>query len=986
MKKADFSNPFANDLADFQTTAASLRAKKREDAASTSLLGGGPGTSNLDITLNGEPIGRRGRQQQGQAAAATSFSGFAATPGDISTTFASAVQHQPTASIVSTPALQGVSSIAGRRHDGKELSPGRQVLFPTALHLSSADSTSVFPQSTAPARPAKGKTDASDDLEWLRDDSAASPARSHGAGGDDASFLQEPLQPDAARHPPALPEKDLLKAQQEKDRQELFAELEAAELEIEATEKRMDVQRIKDETELLDLETNLLTKRSEAGREEEALKAKLEATQRYTEEKLASMASQHDRNMTALRAEVEQAEETKYSTRLKRVEENLKQAQESVGALKEQVTLLRFRSPRDRRSIVAAIKEAAVKDQDEGEESSAAEPEDHLEKLLGGSLVLLKDYCNRRCEALRERVVENIRRETLESAHQVRLHRESAWLYEAMDRKTMLSEHIQQSLQRFLDFFRERGNLKERNIKNVHDVLRHQCEKLRSDTAQKLQQAITQIEARLTLQSTDYQKHLEESAHLLNEQHTGIRKMDASLRSSQIEELETRCGTEAALRRQLFGAQKKSAHEQLHQLRRQHIDPFEELRAEMRGELQDGPGKLQRILSDLKTDIQARLTQAPRLCYDEAATLRMKLEEMEEIIATVHHTTTQEQQQCRVEAKRCEELLGRISCTFSAVFATMKKRRSEQQATANKLDFLRTAWELEHRKALGAPHVVSVAGISLDSSPSPPLEVYADPSRATVAAALEALTAGLRLHATRAAYAAAARESLYKTPAELMRYLRQYCARVDRGWAGILRATLDTQAALDDRAKLEAQLTVVQGKACGERSQLQLEQQELAEERRRLEIIRADAAAGVEVSLQQRERCAKEFAAAARRRHALDRLCAEELAPDRQAQLRACVASLSAGIPKLPRATPAVPEAALIPPAPAAPAPTPSSCSGSRTVSQMCAADRSVESSVEGSAVGSTVPLESDRSYYTQLTPCFSLFTAKDDTSFSKSY
>lgn len=1059
MKKIDFSNPFANDLADFKSVAKSLRSAQSTEILNASPVsspspllhtapvshsgetwGGGArqvSTSQMDITLEGQPIGRRGRRQPPQSSPQPSHdavfpSSPLGTPGNgnhprgwsaaggtgssLHPGHSAPLHHQHTLSIVSTPALHGVSSIDPPRHDdgGADWSPSqhRDVLFPTGLHLSSTD-TSGFPigssaagtgkavplpfghPQAAPASQHTAPPQLASSVGWLNDEPSFLQPHEWGAAGSAAesvgqrsvvhidhrgtvplskndsnigkpqpqgtfgvpSFLDDSYDhpemggpsdasmpyPAAVNQPPPVSPAEMELKKLKDEQNDLLSELDATETEIEVTEKKMDLQQIKDETELLELDTTLLNKKAEIRRMEAEAKAKREESIQSGENRLEAMKDKQKKELEDLREEVETSEQMKYAARLKRVQDQYNELRTVVDTLKEQQALFRFRHPYDTRSILSVLNDdrvtrgssppslaahpsvpgeesimtkpieeqlvvgslsppAAAADgaKEQNQNGSAVHdttrltPQSRVDGLLDRGISVLMEYCNTRCESLRKNIVDYIHTSTLEAAQAVRKARESAWIYESMERKRLLSEHIQSSLQRYMIFFRERAELKERNIKRVQKMVEELCIKFQNEMRDRHNQICISMEAKWNIESSNHEKETQIRAVEQTEQHQRIIAMDQSLASTQIGEAEARYQTESQVRKNLFSLEERGLADQLEKLRtaRNGASELIQVQEEARKSLHEGMKKLREHLSSQKERIHRQLLlpntrndAVPTLVSDDlslpplpftpaarsqASTCNMKVEELCHVLVVSEQALREEQVACQAKTQRCHELLLQIPPSVLNVVEVMQKRRSAQKAQESRLDRLRSTWEMEHQEALESPYSIRVTqmavgsllgeangnpvmkgdGNTLSSSPSvisaggSTRQVRTDPWRVAVASAAEAVVAGLTLRRRLGEQLSSLRRQLFQSPMELIQFIRQQQRKVERGWCALLDCTLETQRALDEKAREDGRLTALEEVVALEKPQLELEMEEHAIEKKRMTQLWCDGEEG----------------------------------------------------------------------------------------------------------------------------------------------
>lgn len=765
----------------------------------------------------------------------------------------------------------------------------------TAVHLS-AGSASSGGTKNASAHPSLHSIQmAADDTSlpfFLQDEKHTNPFGDGKHSGSETVLRDKPLS-SVLEEPPSIPpwvaEKNKLKEQQK----ELYSDLEAVELEIEMLDKQMGLQQIKDETELLQLDTDLMIAQDKLLREAEEVKTKVKENKELEEERMNSSIDRNEKELEKLREEVVSGERSKYQLRLSRLQEELENVQRSVTLLQNQKELLSFRHPYDKRTILAGLaldgnnedeshqsrssspKESLVpiskvdkeqrevdrthRSEGEGEKIEDVDAQQRVQSHVSKGLAVIKAYCDAYCRNLRSEIIDVIHRETEQAAHKVRQVRESSWVYEAMDRKARLAAYKAQSLEDYLTFFRHRGDLKVKTIKHIHAMIQSQCEQLRLTTRERLSQAVSQVEAKIQFQQADYEKKVQESFLLQKEREGRNNGMDKESRQAKLEELRTRRHTELVIRKKIFLAERETLEKQYRSAMCNHTQQrsssFSKIQDQAKTNARESIRNIQADLLEFKSNLEDQFSHYKEnkridiFSSPKALSAKMKVDEAKEVVRAVEHVTKNTQDQCAIKTKRVEELCSQVTSVLSRVIELLRDKRVLQHSQEQELSFLHKLWEREHRKALESPHPLEPPSIASNSSglgctqddwmeraevtvPS----VYADPTRVTVASYLKKIIGNLGAFLERHKALRKERNQLRHSPNELMNSMRQQHLRVNQAWASVLEAILQLQDILDAKTKHDAIMIVQQERVRQEMLALDSEQEELLAQKKMLEF------------------------------------------------------------------------------------------------------------------------------------------------------
>lgn len=698
--------------------------------------------------------------------------------------------------------------------------------------------------------------------------------------------------------PTSIPQWVVKKKKLEEEEKNLYSDLEAIELEIEMLDKKMDLQRIKDEAELLQLDTEVIISHEKLLQAEEDVKMKYEEMKAFKAEMTEKNDRRYERELGDIKENVLSGERSKYQLRLKRLQEMVEEIQRSVTALQNQKALLSLRHPFDKRNILARL---ALDDKDMSElrdspssiseqspppsgiiskdrismnnkDSSKTEDKSGGEKGEGGyeqvqsyirkALEIIKDYCDDYCRGLRSGIIDVIHRETEQAAHQVRLMRESSWISTMTDRKSELATYKAQSLEEYLAFFRRREDEKAKNIKYVHEMIKSECEKLRLAARERLSQAVYHVEAKIKYEQANYEKKVQEALAFQKERETKSNLMDKEWKQIKMEELRTRCQTEMVVRKKLFLAEKETLEKQCKNFTNSRMRDqscgFLKLKDEAKANVHESIRNVQDVVLELKNHLESQFLQhkgnkeVKFPLSSTALSAKMKVEELRETVRAVQQMTEAEHHHCEIKTKRVEALLCQGASLLSRLLELLREKRTQQHSHEQELSFQCKLWEREHRKALESPHLVHMSpcpstGSDVMSSEEDTLHssrgvdvtappVYTDPTRVMVTSYLQALDKKLHAYFNSNQNLRKKRNQLRHSPREIMNSMRQHHLYVNQAWANVLEATLQLEEALEAKGKYEAIMMVQQDRVKQEVQALNLEEEKLLKQKETMDL------------------------------------------------------------------------------------------------------------------------------------------------------
>lgn len=673
----------------------------------------------------------------------------------------------------------------------------------------------------------------------------------------------------------------------EEEKKELYSELEGLELEIEMIDRKMSLQQIKDETELLQLDTELLTCRAMVSCEEEKAADKRKETEELEREITEMEPIRRAREWKELQEEVLSGERSRYELRMKHLLKQLEDVSGSVALLQNQQELLRFSHPYDKRSVLAVIsssskgpsetpstfsspgtgsQESKSRNEEEnaklnsekyllpeGEQSERTEARQRVQWHIDKALEIIKNYCNEHCQSLRKGIIDVIHRETERAAHEVRQARESSWIYEAMQRKEQMAAYKSQSLEEYLAFFRRRGAATAKNSRNIHEIIKSQHEQLRNATRERLSQAEHRVEAQIKYQEESNGKKVQESFLLQKERLGRNEKMDSEWRQAKLEELRTQCHTKLVVKKKLLLAEREVLKEQCmstsRSVTKERCSNFSALQEESKMSVRKNICNAQELLDELKHHIESQFLW--RKGYKELKTSsscksvasKAKVEELRVLLEEAQQVTVEELNQCQVKTKRVEELFLKATSLLSCILELLSEKRRRQQSQQQEISLQRTRWEREHQKALAAPQQAEVfstigaargAPQNQNALTSTPL-VYTDPTRVMIASYLSELVNRLQSFFKGQNELRQERDKQRQSPNGLIHCMRQHHSRVNQAWATVLEAVLRVQDLSAEKTKHDAQMIIQQERLAQEKNALNVEQDVLENERKSLE-------------------------------------------------------------------------------------------------------------------------------------------------------
>lgn len=887
-KTSGFVDPFARDLANFRLTANEIEGSSRRsgEASAYTPISTAPDVipntslfSAPNITFNGETIGRRGRRQNADVGGVSSVNSIGHLSANGSNVMSMDFPVNNSLISNSSPPLTSgfsVPMVAGsRRRSGADS---------TSPSNGAASTSSFSPPSNAGqtqqfvSQKFDGKSTASQGMlgsavspqadptaDWLNDrevieTSRVAKSRSRGGAANSrgstfvpakssgVSFLDGESDGNGENTSFDSAQDQLLREEQEKvkkleaERLELYADLEAVELEMDAIQKKCDLLEIKEETALVELDTEILTKQAAATSLEEKLQEELKKVAETEQETMKKNSEKHTQELEELETELRQPQRSAYVGRINELQRKCDQISVSTRALREQVALLQLNAPYDKRSIISVVAgekksvgepvsladdakrvRAGASSRTEGDESVEDDETPNFSVKFDRALSVIKDYCDERCKELRQHVVDYIHNETLDAAQEVSKARTACWSYEEMDRNSMLASFVQDFLERHRSLINERSELKERNKNHIHQLMKSQCEKLRHDADERIQSMIMSLKAKEELDRQSFEKKLQEDKLAQEESQIKIREADASFAASQLCNLDTRCATERSVRNQLFVAEKEFSLDQVRKKQRGEIDDtIRDLQRKEKERIEETMTRMQRSVVEWKTAVKKLLQQSAvpssgdshshifaisstHPHQDEAVSLLMRGKELEDVLSTLIHTVSVEEDNYELDVKRCGEVLSKTMASISSIVQLIEKKKILHQTQAAKAEFQRRIWEREQRKALSTPNMLHLPS-ALAGSGASSVSSYGSPKEDFEAALLSHLVSIIRNRDAARSQVDKARKNLMTVPAELVEYIRRCAAEKDGTWASLLEAMLDTQQAIEEKVKQENEL------------------------------------------------------------------------------------------------------------------------------------------------------------------------------------
>ncbi|KPI90211.1 hypothetical protein ABL78_0729 [Leptomonas seymouri] len=745
----NFKDPFANDLNNFRSVVAGLRQASSLPTGSDFGRGQGGGTSLASSLLfspntsgqTGAALGDvgAGPLSYGSGASGVSVSTSAANPApvagrrarvtpSVSSPFSVApssvppvsgsvasplpppvqqTQPQPSAPLTHAPRQASAAPSALSWLDDINPAPSppaaRQQGLPPSSTSKATSFTAAAPQGapTAVSVPSFLNFDVGDGV-----GSAAPPPPREALHQHAAS--PAPISPESAAAAEAETKKVELR--------DLYATLDALDMEQQRLDERLDIRQLKEEAELLALETSVATKTNELADKEETLAAKHTELASHTEERLRALSSRYTREMEAQSAEVRSLDGARFEKQLQQVRTQCAAAEESVKSLREQAALALALEPFSEKGVRVALSAATAASATPGhsdlkDESGDTESSAPLETGLQKAVDLLRAYCDQRLGHARERLVDYVHTETLEAAHAVRRKREHVWADDAVEHKTLFNQYLASMMQRYMLFYKERALLKQQHIESLQSELRSTASELRNHAATRLEGLLRDVTAKITM-STDHQtKSAEEAKSRLQHTFETVLEADKAMGTKQRSELASRQLAEAQARRQRFQAEEQSLLDQQQRLRRSNEtsarDGFQSLRDTAAS---CGIGRAQ-ILDEEAAALRTRVNEKLRgIGSSSSSELRsassiahMRAEELVHVIRRALAEETAQQHSLSLAYQRCDELRSALLHSIrEGMVERLQHTRCAQHAHQSRIDAQRKAWEAAHRQNLAA--------------------------------------------------------------------------------------------------------------------------------------------------------------------------------------------------------------------------------------------------------------------------------------------
>lgn len=831
--------------AGLQGAAASASGRGGGTASPTSVFGSSVGTSLFaPSSASAAPVA--GRRARAEAATASHASGGAAPSGNLQATTQAPAPHR---SVAASPAQAPAAATLSWLDDV-------EVTSAPSVANSAATGTSRLPP-PPPLRPGAGPTPAA--VAASAADAQGAPLPSFldfGGGSHPAAPSSTGPRPGSAAGVVAAPETAMRAAAaaaeaeaQRKSRElrDLYATLDALEAEQQRLAERLDDREVREEAELLTLQTSALVKATELEEREEELATKRAELQRQTAERLDALTRRYAEETAAQAAEVRGLDGARYAKQLQQVCERHAATEQVVRELREQAALLVTTQPYSEAGVRIALADAAstaagLESSDGSAADSSASPA--LEAALLHAVALLRGYCDERLRAARDKLVDYMHENALEAAHAVRRRREAAWAEDAMRHKELFAHHLTDMMQRYVAFYKERALLKQENMTALHTELQQTAADLRRSAADRLQQLLRDVTAKMALSTRRYTESAAAASDGLQRKARAVLDGDAAVAAAQGQELESRLVTEAQARRQRHRAEQASLAEQLQRWRRcgEAIkqEAFDHLCKEAAGatSAQRARPLLDEVMA-LKARLEERLhpragggggrgddvTSPIAAARTAASVARMHAEELAHVVRSSTAQAAAQQEAAETARQRCVE--QRAALTQSLCTETVERLqrvRSTQHAHQARLDAMVRTWATAHRQNLAAacsltlPTSGSTTGVT-DAAYT--TETYAAPRDVASTALLEALQDKLHARDATRRVALDARRVAVKECARRLGDVHATQATLHEQWGEVWSATQAqtvAQAASHDGAveverglaTVEAELRVVE--------------------------------------------------------------------------------------------------------------------------------------------------------------------------------
>ncbi|KAK7198640.1 hypothetical protein NESM_000827600 [Novymonas esmeraldas] len=540
-----------------------------------------------------------------------------------------------------------------------------------------------------------------------------------------------------------------------KELRDLYATLDAVVEEERRLQERLDSRQVKEEGELLVLETSVLVKTSELEERTHELVLQRAALQRHTEERLEALRERYAKEAAAQAAEVRSLDGARFEKQLQVVRDRRVSTEESLRELREHAALLLHTEPYSDAGVRVALARAAssstagVDTPGAAGEAAAAETaaDSQIEGAVERAVALLRTYCDQRLLYARDRLVDHVHASALDAAHTVRRGREQAWMADAVEHKERFSRHTVEMMERCMAFYKERALLKQENMSALQADARQAAAELRRHAAGRLQDLLRDVTAKIELST---QRHSDSAAGACAQLHAKANTVlegDLSLADARRRELESRLLTEAHARRQRHLVEETSLTEQLQRLRRSSEEAcrssFQTLRDAAGATSTERAEPLHEEVLGLKSAVVDRLHSRGSHVPSARSSARLNAEELAHAVRT---SLTQEaalQQAASSARQRCTELRRSVaeSCGTEVV-ERLRQARCVQHARQSRIDSVAKAWSAAHRQNLAAACslILPVSGNTAGSVDAEyTSDTYAAPQDVTSAALLDVL-------------------------------------------------------------------------------------------------------------------------------------------------------------------------------------------------------------------------------------------------------
>ncbi|KPA76523.1 hypothetical protein ABB37_07818 [Leptomonas pyrrhocoris] len=735
-------DPFANDLNNFRTVVAGLRRQASSSPMGSSFghgLGGGTSDASplLSFQSTSGPLGAASSVQgAGSPIFSSGASGVSLFPSASNAAPVAGRRARGTLS-ASSPLSAAPSSVPPSSESGAHpLSVSHQrtqlsVPLTQAPPLASAVTTTLswldYMESVPPPQPQA----AAAHRQGLPPLSTSPPTSFTAAAGNVLSFLNfgdadgagsttPPPAHETTFQPETSPAPAAAAAEAEKKRAELrdlYATLDALDMEQQRLDERLDTRQLKEETALLALETSVKEKANELVDKEEELATKHTELASRTAERLEALSSRYTRETEAQSTEVRSLDGARLEKQLQQVRSQRTAAENEVKILRERAALALAMEPFSERGIRVALSATAPTSSAASDHAGASDgegdtaPSASLEMRLQKSVDLLRAYCDQRLHHARAHLVDYVHAETLEAAHAVRRTREQLWADDAVQHKTLFNQYLTDMMQRYMLFYKERALLKQQNISSLQEEIRSTAAELRSNAAARLAGLLKDVTAKMTLSESRLTKSAEEAKSELQRKCAAVVETDVAMAITQRKELESRQLVEAQARRQRFRAEEQSLLDQLQRLRRSSETAahggFQSLLDSV------GPSGLNRAqtldeeVAALKGRVHEKLLGGGASSSSElraaSSAAHMHAEELVHVIRRALAETAAQQPSLTLSRQRCDELRRELlHGVGETVIERLQHARCVQHAHQSRIDAQRKTWEAAHRQNLAA--------------------------------------------------------------------------------------------------------------------------------------------------------------------------------------------------------------------------------------------------------------------------------------------